>query len=109
MKSAILALLLLLVAGCASETQSVKSRQASVSSDYSARPLADGSIDITVHARADLSGNDKVDFPLGDMLKAAAAKECPNGYDLTPDKLPTTHVRGSGVMVAELHGVARCK
>jgi hypothetical protein len=45
---------------------------------------------------------------LGPMLEAAAAKECPRGFDLTQDKVPAVRT-DSNRLIGTLRGVARCK
>ncbi len=76
---------------------------------YTARTLPDGSIALRVTGSADAPTETRpASLELGPMLEAAAAKECPGGYDLTQDPKPSVKVE-SGKLIATLGGVARCK
>ena len=79
------------------------------SSDYAAKRQTDGSIEIVVTGIADMpKSSSEARLELGPMLDAAAAKECPAGFELIQDKVPTVRT-DSGKLVGILRGVARCK
>lgn len=79
------------------------------SSDYTANRQTDGSIEIVVTgATAAPTSSSEAKLELGPMLEAAAAKECPTGFDLTQDKAPTVRT-DSSMLIGTLRGVARCK
>ncbi|MBB1059900.1 hypothetical protein [Marilutibacter spongiae] len=76
---------------------------------YTAKALPDGSIQLRVTGSTDAPTDARpASIELGSMLEAAAAKECPGGYDLTQDPKPSVKVE-SGKLIATLGGVARCK
>ncbi len=78
-------------------------------SDYTATPLPDGSIELRVTGSTDAPTDaSPASIALGTLLEAAAARECPTGYDLEQDPKPTVKVE-SGKLIASLRGVARCK
>ena len=79
------------------------------SSDYTANRQADGSIVIVVTGTTAMpTPSSDAKLALGPMLEAAAAEECPAGYDLAQDKLPTVRTN-STKLIGTLRGVARCK
>jgi hypothetical protein len=82
----------------------------SATSNYVAKHLGDGTIEITVTGKTLAPTRSRTaNLDLGDMLKTAAAKECPNGYDLSQDKAPAVQPPANGMLTAMLRGVARCK
>ena len=79
------------------------------SSDYTADRQPDGSIEIVVTgATAAPTSSSEAKLELGPMLEAAAAKECPTGFDLTQDETPIVRT-DSNMLIGTLRGVARCK
>lgn len=79
------------------------------SSDHTANRQTDGSIEIVVTGTtAAPTSSSEAKLELGPMLEAAAAKECPTGFDLTQDKTPTVRT-DSNRLIGTLRGVARCK
>ena len=101
-------LLIAIVGLTACATNSERSSGA-VESSYSATRNDEGSISLLVTAstRVPTAGRD-ANLELGPMLEAAASKECPAGYELRQDLLPTVRTQ-SGRLVATLGGVVRCK
>ncbi|GAB3338289.1 hypothetical protein [Marilutibacter aestuarii] len=96
----------LLLAATATATASPGS---SPEGKYIAKALPDGSIELRVTGSTDAPTDaSPASLKLGPMLEAAAAKECPTGYDLTRDPTPSVRVE-SGKLIASLGGIARCK
>lgn len=77
-------------------------------SQYTAERLSDGSIRIIVTGTtAAPSGHRTAQLELGDMLKHAASRECPSGYQLSQDPVPVVRSE-SGKLIATLGATARC-
>ena len=109
MKTYGIALVLTLLAACATTTDIPKGEASPITSDYVANRQADGSIEIIVTGRtAAPTRTNEAKLELGSMLETAASKECPTGFDLSKDKDPSFHVN-SGTLIATFRGVARCK
>lgn len=106
MKAIALFLVVAALASCAT-TSDVPAAPAT--SDYTAKRQSDGSIKLVVTGTtAEPTATSEARLELGSMLEAAAAKECPSGYDLTQDATPAVRVE-AGRLIATLGGVARCK
>lgn len=105
MKAVASSILLLAVAACATTNRP----GSGVTSNYTANRLPDGSVELLVTGTtpAPTPSND-ARLELGTMLKQAAAKECPSGYDLSQDPVPSVRTE-AGKLIATLRGVARCK
>ena len=98
-----------MLAACAT-TQAPSASSQQSTSDYTANRRADGAVEIIVTAMtAAPTKSSEATLQLGDMLRSAAAKECPNGYDLTQDKEPNVRVNSDNKLVATFRGSARCK
>ncbi len=95
----------LLLSSCATTT----SQESGAASDYTAKLLPDGSVELLVTGTtAAPTSSSGASLELGTMLERAAAKECPSGYNLSPD--PTPNVRTeAGRLIATLRGIAKCK
>jgi hypothetical protein len=105
-KAAALVVLILALAACATKPQGSLGIDGG---DYTATRNTDGTIDLLVTASTQApTPNRDANLQLGPMLESAAAKECPSGYDLRQDPMPTVRTQ-SGQIIATLGGVARCK
>jgi len=105
MKAAVISILALALAACATTTRP----EDAAASEYTAERLPDGSIRIIVTGTAAAprrSKDARIEF--GAMLKDAASKECPSGYDLSQDPVPVVR-EDAGKLIATLGAVARCK
>lgn len=91
------------LAACATTTPPT-----AVASEYTAERLPDGSIRIIVTGIADAPKRyRKSQLDLGAMLKDAASKECPSGYELSEDPVPVVRSE-SDKLIATMGGIARC-
>ena len=103
MKAVATFVLVMAVAACATTAT-----PQAVVNEYSAEPRPDGSIRIIVTGTAAAPrGNRRARLDLGAMLKDAASKECPTGYELTEDPVPVVRT-ASGKLIATMGGVAKC-
>lgn len=78
---------------------------------YTATTLPDGRIEITVSSKAGLpSGSEVLVINLREKLEAAAAQQCPGGYDLETDNSSRIGAAPNGQgLVARQKGVVQCK
>ena len=79
--------------------------------DYTVTALPDGRIEITVSGKAGLpSGSQVVVVNLREKLEAAAAQECPGGYDLETDNATSLaqNPNGRGFTTRQ-KGVVTCR
>jgi hypothetical protein len=97
---------ILLLASCATASRNPTPL---ATSDYTANRQSDGSVELVVTGvTAAPTPSTDASLELGTMLKQAAAKECPAGYELSQDPAPLVR-SDSGKLVATLRGFARCK
>ena len=78
---------------------------------YKVEPRADGRLEITVTGKAALpDGSQIAVIDLREKLKAAAARECPDGYDLETDNASSIGIAPNGQgLIATQKGLVRCK
>jgi hypothetical protein len=108
MKFVLVATLGAALVGCAGTPPSVPEAEV-ISPPYVAKELPDGTIEILVVRRADITERPtRVQFPLSDALEAAADQECPLGHELSPDKAPVV-ARTEREIVTTYRGIVRCK
>jgi len=101
-------LLASLLIGCTT-TGAASGDAPQATSDYIANRQADGSIEIIVTGTTAVpTSSSEAKLELGSMLEAAAAKECPGGFSLAQDKIPTVRTDSKN-LIGTLRGVARCK
>jgi hypothetical protein len=106
MKAIALPLVVVALASCATTASGPATPD---TSNYTAKLQADGTIELVVTGiTAEPTATGEAKLELGPMLEAAAAKECPPGYDLIQDPVPTVRTE-AGRLIATLRGVARCK
>lgn len=85
MKSPLLFVASLTLISCATCNEKIANQ-----SNYSARTLADGTMEIGVTATSELPTDSQVTtIALGPMLESAATKECPSGHDVIDKPAPT--------------------
>lgn len=106
---AMVVLLVLLPSGVTAAAGETPGQTPDYVRDYSARRHPDGSVALVVTGTAAVPDvGAEVNLQLAPMLEAAAARECPSGYDLTADAAPVVRTE-RGRLVATLGGVAQCK
>lgn len=111
MKTYSIGLLALLLGACATTTPAASPKPKPKPKNYTTTTLPDGRIEIIVSGKASLpSGSEVVVVNLREKLEAAAAQECPGGYDLEADKstslAPTPNGRG---FLTRQKGIVKCK
>ena len=105
MKAVVVAISGLLLSACAITARPPEP----VTSNYTAERLPDGSIRIIVTGTTTAPNRSRdARLELGDMLKDAASKECPSGYELSQDPVPVARTE-SGKLIATLGATVRCK
>ena len=106
MKAFAISLAVIALAGCATTANGPAPR---ATSDYTAQRQTDGSVVLAVTGTtAEPTPTREAKLELGPVLEAAAAKECPSGYELTQDPVPAVR-REAGRLIATLRAVVRCK
>lgn len=78
---------------------------------YKVVPLPDGRLEITVTGRKGFPEGAQVEtIDLREKLDAAAARECPHGYDIDTDNASSIGIAPDGQgLVATRKGMVRCR
>lgn len=111
MKTLAICLFALFIGACSTTAPAESPKPKPKSKSYTAATLPDGRIEITVSGKAGLpSGSEVVVINLREKLEAAAAQECPGGYNLEADNSSSFGVAPNGQgFFAKQKGVVQCK